>query len=392
MTRVALVWIVYSMTGSSEALGVLLLLYTGPVVVGGFLAGSLLDRFDRRVVIICDNLIRGAAVAGVPLLNALHLLSLWEVYAVASVYGFFYMITLAGGPSIVPDLVPQENLATANSLETLAFTISGVVGPPVAGLLILQFGAPNVMIIDATSYAVFVLAMTRVTLPPRSGVVVRSAESTKAVQQSYRMKDVLQLVVSNKILLSITLMFMAFNVGEGFLSVLLPILSTTFFSGGAGLYGILLGLLALGEIAGAVMGGSLTSSRFSLGRLICVTQGLSGASVGLLLLGRNLWITATGLILLGVFSSPLTIWAQTLRMKIIPERMRGRTFALLRTLMQGSSPSGSVIAGYLLPSIGLLVAIGLSAGLIGIPGAFGLGVKQLGEDSKALVHEAGKRQ
>ncbi len=387
MTRVALVWIVYSMTNSSEALGVLLLLYTGPVVIGGLVAGSLLDRFDRKTVIICDNVIRGAAMAGVPLLHALNLLSLWEIYAVASVYGFFYMITLAGGPSIVPDLVPQENLATANSLETLAFTVSGVVGPPIAGLLILQFGAPNVMIIDAISYAVFVLAMTKVVLPPRPGAVADIAKAAAAARQPYRMRDVLRLVMSSRILLSITLMFMAFNVGEGFLSVWLPILSTTFFSGGAGLYGLLLGLLALGEIAGAVIGGSLTASRFSLGRLICVTQVLSGASVGLLLIGRNIWITVTGLVLLGMFSSPLTIWAQTLRMKIIPERMRGRTFALLRTLMQGSSPSGSVIAGYLLPSIGLLMTIVLSAGLIGIPGVAGLGVKQLGEDAKALVNE-----
>ena len=70
MTRVALTWFVYAATGSARAVGWLMLCYTGPVIVGGLLAGALLDRFDRRRVMIADNVIRGAAVAAVPLLAA----------------------------------------------------------------------------------------------------------------------------------------------------------------------------------------------------------------------------------------------------------------------------------------------------------------------------------
>jgi MFS family permease len=105
---------------------------------------------------IIDNLARGAAVISVPIAYSLNLLSLWQLYVVAIVYGFFFMITLAGSPSIVPDLVPKPLLPTANALETLAFTLSGVAGPPIAGFVILRFGAPNVMLIDAISYGVFI--------------------------------------------------------------------------------------------------------------------------------------------------------------------------------------------------------------------------------------------
>jgi MFS family permease len=71
MTRVALIWFVYSATGSARAFGTLLLCYTGPIIVGGLMAGVLLDRFDRRKVMIADNLTRGAVIALIPLLHAL---------------------------------------------------------------------------------------------------------------------------------------------------------------------------------------------------------------------------------------------------------------------------------------------------------------------------------
>ena len=64
-------------------------------------------------------------------------------------------------------------------------------------------------------------------------------------------------------------------------------------------------------------------------------------------------------------------------MQIIPEQLRGRAFALLRTLMQSAGPLASGGAGLLLPIIGIPVMIWLSAALVGVPGAFGAGVKQL---------------
>src|SRR5262245_51846577 len=87
MTRVALTWYVYEVTGSAEALGWLMLCYTGPIVVGGLIAGWLLDRFDRRAVMMADNLARGAAVVLIPLLHAMGRLAIWHIYLVAAVYG-----------------------------------------------------------------------------------------------------------------------------------------------------------------------------------------------------------------------------------------------------------------------------------------------------------------
>ncbi|GHO97097.1 MFS transporter [Reticulibacter mediterranei] len=370
MTRIALIWFVYQSTKSAQAVGILLLCYTGPVVVGGLFAGVLLDRFNRRVVMLIDAIFRGAVVALIPLFYFSGHLAFWHIYLVAGVYGCFMMISLAGGPSLIPGLVSQSQLATANALETLSYTLSGVFGPPIAGLLIARFGAPSVMIIDVCSYITFALALARV------DVKGEHEESARECEVVYRFRDAVSLVLHNRVLLSTTLMFILFNVGEGFLSVWLPLFAVQTLRGGPDLYGLLLGTLAGGEVIGSLLAGSLVFP-LSLGALICLAQVLSGASLILLLLGPSIWWTEAGLALLGLFSAPLTIWAQTLRMKIIPERLRGRVFALLRTLMQSSGPLASGGAGALLLIVGIPAIIGLSAVLVGLPGVFGYAVKQL---------------
>jgi MFS family permease len=328
----------------------------------------LLDKFDRRKVMMVDNIIRGAAIASIPVLYALGLFTLWEVYLVALVYGFFYMITLAGAPSIIPDLVEENQLTTANSLETITFTLSGVVGPPLAGIIILYYGAQNVMFVDAISYAALVIALASIRL--------RSATQKTTVAQKTSLKDAIRLLSSNRILLSTTLMFMFFNLGEGVLALWLPILSKTVLAGGPELYGFLLAAMAAGQVAGASVAGNF-STRWSVGKLIVIAQSLSGVVLAVIFLGAQAWLVGMALALLGFFSAPLTAWAQTLRMRIIPAELRGRTFALLRTFMQAASPTGSGVAGLVLPVIGLVPLIVLSVVLIGGPGLAGSRVKEL---------------
>jgi MFS family permease len=369
MTRVALIWFVFQLTGSSKALGLLSVCYTGPILIGGLAAGSLLDRFDRRKVMIADNLIRGVAVASVPLLHALGRLELWHIYAVAAVYGLLMMISLAGSPALLPSLVSSDQLITVNALEMLGFTMGGIIGPPLAGLLIPFAGAPNVLIIDAISYGLFALALSRV----RYAEVEDTNESMTA--EPYRLADAFQLLRSNSILLSTTLMFMAYNVGQGFLFVWLPIYASHSLGGGAATYGALLGAVAAGELLSSILAGSLQLP-LALGTLICFFQFGAGVSLLPLLLG-NVLIALAGMSLYGFFSAPLTIWAQTLRMGIIPERLRGRTFALLRMLMQGTGPIGGAVAGFLLPLFGVQLMINLTGALTSVPGIIGYQVRQL---------------
>jgi predicted MFS family arabinose efflux permease len=354
-------------------------------LIGGFLAGWLLDRFGERRVMIVDSVLRGLFVLLIPLLNYGGRLQLGLVYVVAAVYGSLFMIPLAGGPTLVPRLVPKQHLATANALEMLTFTVSSVVGAPLAGFLIAWISAPNVLIVDAVSYFLFIFFLLRVVPLANER---RETAQTITSQKSYGLQDAITLLRQNKILQSTTLMFMAFNLGMGALFVLLPIFADTVLGGDAKLYGTLLGVLAVGEVLSSVLVGGLVLS-LSIGTLICLAQFLSGLSLALLLPGKPLVWSLLSLALFGLFSAPLTIWAQTLRMQIIPEALRGRTFALLRTMMQGANPLGGLLGGFLMPMVGMPIMILFSVVIIAVPGVMGYNVKELrqGDVVTAVQHE-----
>ena len=136
LTWVSLVWLTFELGGGPADVGILAVCYTAPVIVGGLVAGVLLDRYDRRRLLIADNTIRGLAMLSVPIAAAMGTLGQAQLDIVAAVYGLLYMISLAGFPSIIPDLVPADDLSTANALESLSFSVGGVAGPALAGLLI----------------------------------------------------------------------------------------------------------------------------------------------------------------------------------------------------------------------------------------------------------------
>lgn len=370
LSRVTLTWLVFEETKSAQALGILTIAYTAPILLGGFFAGPLLDRFSARRIMLIDNLIRGLVFSLIPILHFMERLELWHIYLFAAIYGFLMMISLAGGPTLIPSLVQKNQLDTANAMETLSYTLSNVIGPPLAGLLIAWIGATNVVIFDALSYFIFAFALL--------GISAQENKHTTGHQTktSYGIMDAVRLILRDKVILSTTLMFMATNVGLGALTVFLPIVSDRIAENSSEIFGALLGAMALGEVVSAGLAGSL-NLKMNLGARIAIAQMLSGLSLLFLLMERTFWAVATGLFLFGFFSAPLTIWAQTLRMKIIPPDMRGRTFALLRTLMQGATPVGGALAGFLLPVIGMQMIIGLSSLVIGGPGLAGTQVKEL---------------
>jgi MFS family permease len=373
MTKVALNWYVWEQTRSAAALGLMTFLYLGPVILGGFLAGWLLDKFDKRRVMLIDSLFRGVVVAIIPILFYLGELQVWHAYVVAAVYGFLAMIIWAGGPSIVPILVPKEHLQTANALEAFAWTISNVAGPAVAGLLIAVVGAPNVVALDAISYFAFFFLLLGVHLP-------KDAEEEQAVGQGAGKQvgygQAFKLLFGNRIIAPITYMFFIFNIAHGMLQVWLPIFADVNLGGGAQLYGLLLAASSLGEVLSAFVAGGM-NYRMSLGRILALSQSFAGGVFLLLLTASTAVTTAVILFFFGIFHGPLSIWAQTLRMRVIPPELRGRLFSLIRLSVLSGYPIGGLLAGTLTITLGIPGLILLSAGLITLPGLGGLMVKEL---------------
>jgi hypothetical protein len=368
VTRTALIWYVLDQTGSAVALGWLSFWFTAPVVVGGLLAGWLLDRYDRRRIMALDSVIKGAIVLAPPILASVGRLEIWHVYVVAAGLGFLMMIPLAGVPTLLTSMVEEDELNAANALETIGFTFGGVAGPLVAGFLIVAVGPLQALYLDAATYLLFALASLRCR--------VRLASTDLPRRAGVNLVDAARVILASPVLFSTTAMYLMFNVGLGALLVAVPVLSDRVVDGGPRLYGTLLACLAIGELFGSLATGMIRLP-IPEGRAICLAAILSGAGISVAGIGEETIGIGIGLALYGAFSAPLTVWGQTLRMKIIPQGYHGRCFAIMRTLMQSGAPAGGLAAGLLLPVCTPRALISGIALLTIAIGAAGLSVAKL---------------
>jgi len=349
-------------------------------VIGGLAAGVILDRFDPRRVLAVDNALRGIAVASVPIASALGVLTTAQLFVVASVYGLLFMTSLAGIPTLITQLAAPRDLTTANAMESLSYTLSGVIGPAVAGLVIVAIGAPAVLAIDALTYFAFVaclLAMRRDSPTESAG---RAAAALTDAPRGLR--PAIRFILGAPAIVAITLFYMSVNIADGIAIVVIPIYVTEVLRAGSETYGLLLSVLTAGDLAGLLIVGAV-SWRWPLGRSIAWALLSSGLLLLLWLLRPGALALAAILFVWGSLSSSLTPWAQTIRMRLIPAEMRGRVFALLRTSMQSTRPIGAVVAGFLLARGDLSVAILAMALLFGLPGLVGTWLPALGRGPTA---------
>ena len=388
MSFVALVWLIIERGGTPAEVGWLAAVYTAPVIVGGIAAGVILDRFDRRRVIAADNVIRGLAIASVPLAAAMGVLTTAHLFVVAAIYGLLFMTSIAGIPSLIPALVDESDLTTANAMESISYGIAGLVGPALAGVVIAVLGAPLVLALDAATYAVFVacLLAMRGGRPGRprecaarrdgDGVTVQEAPVGKGIGPAVRF------ILGAPAIVATTVMYMCLNISGGISLVVIPVYALDVLGGGPATYGVLLSALTAGELIGLLVIGAVAWP-WALGRSIAAAALLSGLILSLLLLRPQLPVILLVLAASGLAESSLTPWAQTIRMRLIPPALRGRVFALLRTLMQSTRPIGAVLAGVLLAGGDLTPALAVGALLVAVPGLIGLFVPALSPRSTA---------
>ncbi|MGW1072904.1 MFS transporter [Streptomyces sp. NPDC002537] len=367
MTILALSWLVVGRQGAG-GLGLLGFCLTAPVVVGGLLVGPLLDRWDKRVVMITDSLLRAACVASVPVTAATGGVPAWLPFAVAAVYGLLKMVPMAGFPAMIPELVDEPDLDTANALESLSFSVSSVLGPAMAGVLVGVIGAPHVLIIDAASFLVFA-ALTATVRRPAPSPRVRRPDAPGAVAPTGTPS--MRTVLRDRVIVVTTVAFMLFNIADGMLLLVVgPWLAKNELPGGASALGGLVAALAAGECLGAVLAGTRDGGGAvgPLLRRIGLLQ--TGAALGFLaVLGEpRPVVVGAGFFAVGLLSAPMTVWAQSLRMRRIPPELYGRSFAWLRTLMQGTAPVGSVVAALFLGHGGMVPAALTMTLVAGVPG------------------------
>jgi predicted MFS family arabinose efflux permease len=273
-------------------------------------------------------------------------------------------------------------------MESLSFSLSGLIGPGVAGLLIAIVGAPFVLAIDALTYFIFVgclLAMRQGggAGEPAAHAAKNGDEATASVPPTSRgLGPAIRFIFSAPAIVAITLFYMSVNIAGGIVTVVIPLYVRDVLHAGSETFGLLLSVLTAGDLVGLLVVGAV-NWRWPLGRSIAWALFTSGLVLLLWLLQPPVIVLCAILFVWGSLSSSLTPWAQTIRMRLIPPEMRGRVFALLRTSMQSTRPIGAIAAGLLLSEGDISIAIVAMALLFAVPGFIGTWLPALGRGPTA---------
>lgn len=374
-TTIALLWFVLQLTGSGAAVGLVILCFQAPGVVTGALLGRLLDRFQPRLVMGCDNLIRAALIAAIPALYALGMLQLWHVFVLALLAGALSPATTAGIRMFLPYLVRGDALDRANTLTAASLQFSYLAGPVTAGFAVAALGGPWALFIDAASFLLMGLLM--LTLPSIDHAP-HAVQARKDHLGGHRWLG-FGTLFSVRYVPTLTLLALVFFFSYGPLEAALPVYSSQTLHANAASYGLLWTGFGIGAFLGII-----TLTRFSTRWRPSITLPLIavlwGALLCPLLFIRQLPLAMLFLGLAGASWAPYTPMETTLLQRLVPAEIRGQVFGARHSLVTAAAPLGAALGGVLLhyfPAPLVIAISGVACILAGLGGLASPSLRQL---------------
>lgn len=342
MTTFALGLWAWQETGQATALALVGFFSFGPTVLLSPVAGALVDRWDRKIVMMLSDLATGLATIVVLALYLTGNLEVWHLYITGAFAGAFQAFQFPAYGAAISMMIPKEQYARANGMMSLADAASAIIAPLVAGFLIGIIGVGGIMAIDIATFSFAVLMLLFIHIPnPPPSEEVEEGKGSLWKESIYGFRYILQ----RPSLLGLQLVFLAINLTASFsFTVLQPmILART--GNSAETLGAVLSFGGVGGVAGGLImstwGGPKRRVHGVLGGM--ALSSLLGTLV--LGLGQQLPIWAMGMFFSSLFlpilnGSNQAIW----QAKVVPN-VQGRVFAVRRLIAQISSPVAMLAAG-----------------------------------------------
>jgi MFS family permease len=345
---IAMVFWTMKATGSASLMGLLLTLSTLPGVLLGPFGGTFADRHSRiRIAVLCDVLAGIAVVAPAAVLwlrpqaTSLVIALLFVVAIVLGVIRAFFLPAIAAA---IPELVPRERLAAANSLNQLSVQGSMFLGQAAGGILYTLLGPPLLFLVDGLSY---LFAAGCEGLIPRDRPSAReipadghpfrhfvreTVEGFRYVWGRTGMRDFMLLVS--------LVNFLAMPI-----IVLFPFYVDRYLKAGAQWYGFLTAAISVGTVAGFVLAGTLKLQGPARARGILAAMILYPAFFSALAVVRIPAVAMVVVFLGGTTVGLINVYLATMIQSSTPTELRGRVMGLLGTLSGGLMPLGLALGG-----------------------------------------------
>ena len=344
--RLAVGWLTWQLTNSAFWLGVIAFADLCPTIVIGPLAGALADRHSRLRVAWITQVLAFAQAAVLWIMTWSGLITIWWLLLLTFLLGVFHGAGQPARLALVAGLVRREDLGTAIAFNSVVFNSARFIGPAVAGVVITTMGIAPAFLMNALSFAGFVVVLLRLKLPhttpgrhPTRGLVGDVVEGFKYGLGHPAIGPLLLMMLGASVL--------AAPVAE-----LLPGFADEIFERGAGG----LAWLTSATGVGAVVGGLWLTQRRSIVGLTTIAIAsllVLGASVLVFASTSNFWVAVLAMAVMGFGRLLSGVGVQTLIQTSVAEQMRGRVMSLYGLLFRSGPAIGALAMGWLSGSLGL---------------------------------------
>lgn len=329
-----------------------------PIFLFSFMAGTIIDRSDRRAILMVTQSALALCSIALAVLTQLHVITLWHVLALSLLLSTAQAFDAPARQSMIPMLVGKDDLMNAIGLNSTAFNAPAVIGPALGGLVVTAVGIAPCFYINAASY-VAVLAAVALIKPKPAPLVDHSAGLWRETV------DGLRAVRADAVVFAIVMLSAVLALAVRPYLQLMPELVKDVLHGSANTLGLLMAASGVGALAGA-LATALLGLRANRGALLLWCAGASGALLVALSFARPLPLAAAAALLLGAAVLFFMGLANTLLQTYTPMERRGRVMSLYTMTFLGFMPLGTWLLGSLaaLSSLPLTLAGGGVAMLV----------------------------
>jgi MFS family permease len=345
MTRVATSWLVYRLTKSPLLLGTVGFAGQIPTFLLAPLAGVVVDRFDRRTLLVWTQ--SAAMVQSLLLawLTLSHRINIYEVLALSVVQGFVNAFDMPGRQSFMVKMVQDKaDLSNAIAINSSMVNAARLVGPALAGMLIAATNEGWCFAVDGVSYIAVIASLLMMRVP--ADRIHRAATSAMT-----ELREGWSYVAGIAPIRTILTLFALLSLMGWPFMVLMPIFAAQVLHGGPHTLGFLMGALGLGSL-GCALSMVMRRNVRGLTKMLPIGAGAFGAGLVLFGLSNSLWLSMAMMLVTGFGMMQGMVASNTILQTLVDEKMRGRVMSYYTMAFVGMAPFGSLLSGFMAHELG----------------------------------------